>query len=313
MARAITILLFPGFQILDATGPISAFEMANRYAPGSYVVRLRASRAGPVPSSAGVPLPAEALGGRAAVDTLLVVGGEGVRNAASDKRMLAYVAHTQARRVVSVCSGAYVLAASGLLDGLRATTHWIVCADFAARFPKVKLESDRIFIRQGRIWTSAGVTAGIDLALALIADDLGETVARRVAQRLVVYYRRPGGQSQFSALLEMGGSDKRFDALLAWAGEHLKDRLDVERLAERAGMSPRNFARAFVAEVGTTPARAIEKLRVEAARARLESRHESVEAVARAVGFGSAERMRRAFTRAFGHSPKVFRFLTAAA
>jgi transcriptional regulator GlxA family with amidase domain len=312
MTRAITFLLFPGFQILDATGPIAAFEMANRYAPGSYALRLRASRSGPVSSSSGVPLIAEGLAPRAGVDTLLVVGGEGVRAAATDKRLLAYVARTPARRVVSVCSGAYVLAAAGLLDGLRATTHWIVCADFAARFPKVKLESDRIFIKQGRIWTSAGVTAGIDLALALIAEDLGEAVARRVAQRLVVYYRRPGGQSQFSALLELGGSDKRFDTLLAWAGEHLKERLDVERLAERAGMSPRNFARAFVAEAGTTPARAIERLRLQAARARLESGRESVEAVARAVGFGSPERMRRAFTRAFGHSPKVFRALAAA-
>ncbi len=313
MARTITFLLFPDFQILDATGPISAFGLANRYAPGSYVLRLKARHAGPVVSNAGVPLLAEDLKMPAAIDTLVVAGGEGVRGAVADKRLLAFVSRAakRARRVVSVCTGAYVLAAAGLLDGLRATTHWQSSGDFAARFPKVKLEPDRIFIQQGAIWTSAGVSAGIDLSLALIAEDLGEAVARRVAQQMVVYYRRPGGQSQFSALMELGGSDKRFDALLAWAGEHLKDRLDVERLAERAGMSPRNFARAFVAEVGTTPARAIEKLRVEAARAHLESGRESVEAVARAVGFGSPERMRRAFTRAFGHSPKVFRALAA--
>jgi transcriptional regulator GlxA family with amidase domain len=219
---------------------------------------------------------------------------------------LAFIRNAKTRRTASVCSGAYVLAATGLLDGRRATTHWNRSANFARRFPAVKLEPDRIFVRDGDVWTSAGITAGIDLALAMIAEDLGEAIARATAQQLVVYHRRPGGQSQFSSLLELeqGG---RFDGLLAWARENLHLPLTVEQLAERANMSPRHFARAFAAEKAVTPAKAVERLRVEAARALLDSQPLRIEDVALEAGFGDPERMRRAFMRAFGQPPQALR------
>jgi transcriptional regulator GlxA family with amidase domain len=216
-------------------------------------------------------------------------------------------AAARARRTVSVCSGAFVLAAAGLLDGRRATTHWARAADLARLYPRVRVEPDRIFVRDGAVWTSAGITAGIDLALALVAEDLGEAVAKRVAQQLVVYHRRPGGQSQFSALLEADRPDSRFSPLLAWARERLNERLSVERLAERAAMSPRHFARAFAADTGMTPAKAVERLRLEVAREEIESSAAPVELVAVHTGFGDPERMRRAFLRAFGQPPQALR------
>ena len=210
-----------------------------------------------------------------------------------------------ARRVASVCSGTYVLAEAGLLDGKRATTHWSRTRDIQKRYPAIRLEPDRIFVQDGMIWSSAGITAGIDLSLALIGADEGEVIARRVAQQLVVYYQRPGGQSQFSALIDLKA--QRFDALLAWARENLAEPLTVEQLAEKAAMSPRNFARLFAAETGVTPAKAVERLRVEAARALLDSQPLQVEDVALETGFGDAERMRRAFIRAFGQPPQSLR------
>ena len=309
MTHVIGVLIFPDFQILDAAGPIAAFEIAGRYVPGAYALRLIAAEPGMVRSSSSVALQAEGLDRQPVPDTLLVAGGEGVGGPSRDPRILDFVREVagQARRVASVCSGTYVLAAAGLLDGLRATTHWNRSADFARRFPKVRLEPDRIHIRQGAIWTSAGITAGIDLALAMIALDQGEAVARRTAQQLVVYHRRPGGQSQFSALLELEGAAERFGLLLGWARERLHEPLPVERLADQAAMSPRHFARAFSAQIGVTPARAIERLRVEAARARVESGSEPVDAIAASVGFGDPERMRRAFVRAFGQPPQMLR------
>ena len=209
--------------------------------------------------------------------------------------------------MASVCSGAYLLARSGLLDGLRATTHWSRSRDFAQRFPRVRLEPDRIYIREGRIWTSAGISAGIDLALALVAEDLGEQVARRTAQQLVFYYRRPGGQSQFSALLDMATPGGRFAPLLDFLRVNLHERLSVEQLAERSHLSPRQFSRLFHAEVGMPPARAVEALRVEAARAALESGADSIQRVAQQCGFGHPERMRRAFQRVTGSAPSAAR------
>jgi transcriptional regulator GlxA family with amidase domain len=243
------------------------------------------------------------------LDTLIIAGGLGAREASACAKTSAYVraAAARARRTASVCSGAFVLAAAGLLDGRRATTHWNRAAEFARDFPQVRVEPDRIFIRDGALWTSAGITAGIDLALALIADDLGEAVAKRAAQQLVVYYRRPGGQSQFSALLEADRPGSRFSPLLVWARERLDARLTVERLAERARMSPRHFARAFAAETGVTPAKAIERLRLEASRERVESGLEPIERIAALTGFGDPERMRRAFLRAFGQPPQALR------
>jgi transcriptional regulator GlxA family with amidase domain len=196
---------------------------------------------------------------------------------------------------------------AGLLDGRRATTHWARAAEFARAYPRVRVEPDRIFIRDSDVWTSAGITAGIDLALALIADDLGEPAAKHAAQQLVVYHRRPGGQSQFSALLEADRRGSRFSPALAWARERLGERLSVERLADRAAMSSRHFARAFAAETGMTSAEAIERLRLEAARERVESSAEPIEGIALHAGFRDPERMRRAFLRAFGQPPQAMR------
>jgi transcriptional regulator GlxA family with amidase domain len=308
MSRKLGLVIFPGFQILDAAGPLAAFEIADRIAGGAYQVRLLAETAGLVASSAGVGLAAEALD-EAPYDTILVSGGEGARafdERAGVVRWLQRQAGA-ARRMASVCSGAFLLAEAGLLDGRRATTHWQRSDAFARRYPQVRLEADRIWVRDGPIWTSAGITAGIDLALAMIEEDLGEMVARRTAQQLVVHQRRPGGQSQFSDLLDLGGMNGRFGPLLDWARERLGEALGVERLAERAAMSPRHFARAFAAETGVTPAKAVERLRLEAARLRIETTREPIDRVAEAVGFGDAERMRRAFLRAFGQPPQALR------
>ena len=306
MTRKLGVLIYPDFQILDAAGPIAAFEIAARYVPGAYEIKIMAREPGPVASSSRAMIIAEPLSSEP-LDTLIVSGGEGSRTAALCARTAEWIAASGARRTASVCSGAYLLARAGLLDGRRATTHWERCADFARRYRKVRVEPDKIFVRDGDIWTSAGITAGIDLALALIADDLGEDIARAVARQLVVYYRRPGGQSQFSALVEMGGRGGRFTALLDWMRERLAEPLGVEKLADKAAMSPRHFARAFAAETGMTPAKAVERLRLETARERVESSAEPIDRVAELTGFGDPERMRRAFLRAFGQPPQALR------
>ncbi|CAN5404171.1 GlxA family transcriptional regulator [soil metagenome] len=307
MTRTIGFLVFPAFQLLDAAGPITAFEIAGRFVPGAYRLALLAREAGPVTASSGMAMYATAFADAPLLDTLIVSGGEGTRTPAICETTLDFVRTSArtARRTASVCSGTYVLAAAGLLDGRRATTHWRRSADFQRRYPAVRLEPDKIFVQDGALWSSAGITAGIDLALALIGADLGEDIARKTAQELVVYHRRPGGQSQFSALLEMRGG--RFDGLLAWARENLALALTVDQLAQQAAMSPRNFARLFALETGATPAKAVERLRVEAARALLDSQPLQVEDVALETGFGDQERMRRAFVRAFGQPPQALR------
>ncbi|NQE63991.1 GlxA family transcriptional regulator [Caulobacter sp. RHG1] len=307
MTRAIGFLVYPGFQLLDATGPIAAFEIAGRLAAGAYALHFLSLRGGLTPSSAGVTIQTTALADAPHLDTLLISGGDGVKVPATCEETLDFVraAARDARRVASVCSGTYVLAAAGLLDGKRATTHWSRTQDFQRRFPNVRLEPDRIWIQDGAVWSSAGITAGIDLALAMIGADEGEAVARRTAQQLVVYHHRPGGQSQHSALIDLRPG--RFDALLSWARQNLAESLSVEQLADRAAMSPRNFARLFAQETGVTPAKAVERLRVEAARALLDSQPLQVEDVALETGFGDSERMRRAFIRAFGQPPQAVR------
>jgi transcriptional regulator GlxA family with amidase domain len=310
MARLVTVLIHPGFQLLDAAGPIAAFELAARFAPGSYEVRVAAPAAGRerglVASSAGASMVAEPLPCEQP-DTVIVAGGEIIRSAEAAGEMVAWLRQAQARRTASVCSGAFLLAAAGLLDGRRATTHWDSTDAFARRHPQVRVEPDRIFVRDGDVWTSAGITAGIDLALALVEDDLGAALARRVAQQLVVHQRRAGGQSQFSALLDIGGATGRFAPLLDWVRAHLGLRLTVERLADQAAMSPRNFARAFSAETGTTPAKAVERLRLEAARTAVETSLHPLEDIATAHGFADAGHMRRAFLRALGQPPQALR------
>jgi transcriptional regulator GlxA family with amidase domain len=308
MTRRIAVVIFPGFQLLDAAGPIAAFEIAGRHQPDAYELVVLAPDAGSVASSSGVKMAAEALDD-SHIDTIVVAGGDGTRSLPQLGKIVAWLkgAAPRARRVTSVCSGAYLLAEAGLLDGKRATTHWGRSDDFARRYPKIRLEPDRIFVREGDVWTSAGITAGIDLALALVEDDLGSKVARATAQQLVVHQRRPGGQSQFSALLDTGGVHGRFAALMDWMRDRLGEPLNVERLAAEAAMSPRNFARAFAAETGVTPAKAVERLRLEAARVRVETTHEPIDRVAESAGFHDPERMRRAFLRAFGQPPQALR------
>ena len=314
MTRRIALLIFPDFQLLDAAGPIAAFEIAGRYVPGAYRLSVVAKEAGSVLSSSGIAMGAEAWRDEAC-HTLMVAGGEGTRPAAQCAETLAWVraAASAAQRTASICSGAYVLAEAGMLDGRRATTHWNRSADFARRYPQVRLDPDRIYVRDGPVWTSAGITAGIDMSLALIGDDLGEEIARAVAQQLVVYHRRPGGQSQFSALLEMGGGRGRFAGLLDWMRERLSDPLGVEQLAAQVGMSSRNFSRSFLSETGVTPAKAVERLRLETARERVEGSSEPIDVIAREVGFNDPERMRRAFLRAFGQPPQALRRQSRAA
>lgn len=206
-----------------------------------------------------------------------------------------------------MCSGAFALAAAGLLEGRRAATHWRRAEELARLFPRIAVEPDAIHVRDGEVWTSAGITAGIDLALALIAEDLGEAAAKRVAQEMVVYYRRPGGQSQFSALAELGGEATSFSRLLDWMRAHLTEPLTVERLAAEAAMSPRNFSRAFTRAVGVSPAKAVERLRLDVARERVEASWEPIEQIAKSTGLHDPERMRRAFLRAFGQPPQAMR------
>lgn len=309
MPRRIAFLIYPDFQLLDVAGPIAAFEIAERYRPGSYALRVVAAQPGFIASSSGVCLRAAACGRAAAIDTLVISGGDGSRGAAAcgATRRFVLACARSARRVATVCSGTYVLAAAGTLDGKRATTHWSRTVDFARKFPQVQLQPDRIFVKDVNIWSSAGITAGIDLSLALIAEDLGERVARQTAQQLVVYYRRPGGQSQFSSLLEMERADGRFAELLDHVRGNLTKRLSVSDLARFSCMSPRHFARVFRAEIGVSPAKAVERVRVETARAALESGAQSAQVIARSAGFGSAERMRRSFLRMLGTSPSALK------
>jgi transcriptional regulator GlxA family with amidase domain len=309
MTIMIGVLVFPQFQLLDAAGPISVFEVAARFAGQLSSIKVLAVTPGPVRSSAGIEMLARGLKPSGAITTLLVAGGEGVEAAARCEKTLNFVRAIARRgiRVASVCSGAYMLAEAGLLDGRRATTHWRRTRHFLITYPEVKLEPDRIFVRDGNIWSSAGITAGIDLALAMVAEDFGDEIAQKTARQLVLYNRRSGGQSQFSSLLELKAPSGRFGPLLSWAREHLDAPLTVEDLAEQAGMSSRHFTRAFMAETGSTPSKAVERLRIEVARQRVQSSSEAIERVAQLTGFRDPERMRRAFIRAFGQPPQSLR------
>lgn len=308
--RTVGMLIFPDFQLLDAAGPIAAFEMPTRgMTPPPYQLTVYSLAGGPVRASCGVEMMSAPLPARLALDTLIVSGGEGTRAMMSDAAFLETITRLSARtrRTCSVCSGSFLLAAAGLLKGRRATTHWRRSGAFERYYPDTELDADRIFVRDGKFWTSAGISAGIDLALALIEEDLGEEVARRAARELVVYQRRQGGQSQFSVMQEVRLASGRFDALLAWMQQNLAAELNVETLAAQAAMSPRNFARVFRAETGTTPARLVEKLRLEAARHGVERTQLPLQDIARSSGFGDPERMRTAFLRAFGQPPMVLR------
>ena len=310
MLRRIGIFVYPDFQLLDATGPICVFEIAGNFADnGAYEVVVVSLAGGLVASSSGVSISSHSSAEIGWLDTLIIAGGQGSRAITQCPETLAFVRDQAkaARRICSVCSGAYPLAGAGLLDGRAAATHWRHADDLARHFPGVRVEPDAIFVQDGTIWTSAGISSGIDLALALVADDYGEAVAKQVAQEMVVYYRRPGGQSQFSALLELQSEEDRFSALLQWIRVNLTARLTYEVLAREAAMSPRNFARAFTRSVGLTPAKAVERIRLEVAREKVEHSEMPIEHIACATGFNDPERMRRAFVRAFGQPPQAMR------
>ena len=298
--------------MLDVTGPLQVFATANDilgdHGP-AYAIHVVSWEGGAVPSSSGLGLVTETLTSYAtAADTLIVAGGPGVEAAALDVELLHWMRERAvgARRFASVCTGAVLLAASGLLDGRRATTHWSLCAELARRFPAVRVEPDPIFVRDGPAWTSAGVTAGIDLALALVEEDLGRTVALGVARYLVVFLKRPGGQAQFSATLDLQGAE-RFEALHGWIATHLSDNLSLPVLARQAGMSERSFSRHYAGTTGHAPARAVEQLRVEAARTLLADTSAPVKRVAQRCGFGSEETMRRSFLRLLAVTPQDYR------
>jgi len=307
MPRRVVFVAYPGITALDLVGPHEVLGAA-----GAYQLVVAAMHAGPLATTRGPALVAEhALATvRGPIDTLIVVGGEGAFAAASDVGLVRAVEKLarRARRVASVCTGSFVLAAAGLLDGKRATTHWNSCERLARRYPNVTVESDPIFVRDGNVWTSAGVTAGMDLALALVAEDLGRDVALAVARQLVMYVQRPGGQSQFSAHLASPAAERDpLREVQAWIAEHPEADHSVERLATRASMSPRHFARVFRAELGCTPAVYVERVRVETARRLLETTSLPVDAVATACGFGTVETFRRAFARRVGASPSEYR------
>jgi len=311
--REVVLVVFPGLQGLDLVGPIEVFSAANDEVDRpAYRLRVVARTAGPVRTASGLTLLAEEAIGDvpSTLDTLVVVGGEGTYQAIGDQHLIREIARLAggARRVTSVCSGAFLLAQARVLDGRRATTHWRVCELLASTFPEITVEPDPIFVRDGHVWTSAGVTAGMDLALALVEDDLGRDVALAIARRLVLFLRRPASQSQFSAPLTAQMAERNG---LREAQRHVVEHPDrdcsIAALSDVAAMSARNFARCFTAQVGVTPARYVEQVRVETARRLLEDTDEGVEAVATAAGFGTSETMRRAFVRLMRTSPSEYR------
>lgn len=304
--KNIGVVLFPGFQVM-CLAMTTVFEFANLTAGAEhYQVTLLSEQGGPVRSSLGFNVDTVAFRAQP-FDTLLVTGdNDGMQHSPSLLALLRD-ARPVTRRMGSACTGAFALAQAGLLDGVRATTHWHHARAFREAYPLVKLEDDRIFVNDGSVWTSAGMTACIDLALALVENDLGTEIARSVARKLVVFHRRAGGQSQFSVLLELEPKSDRIQSALAWARQNLRAELSVERLADVAHLSPRQFSRAFREETGQSPARAVERLRVEAARLMMEEGRLPVDVIARESGFGDRERMRRAFLRAFGQPPQAIR------
>ncbi len=313
--RVVEVLAYPDVQLLDVTGPLQVFATANDLVSESggtrpYVLHVVAKSPQGVTASAGLAIATRSLPrAGAAPDTLLIAGGPGVEAAAADRDLVDWVRRraAKARRVASVCTGAFLLAASGVLDGRRAATHWSVCAELARRYPAVRVEPDPIFVRDGSVWTSAGVTAGIDLALALVEQDLGRTTALAVARYLVVFLKRPGGQAQFSTALSLQSAEDEFGALHGWISGHLAGDLSLPRLASHAGMSERSFSRHYLQATGLTPARAVERLRVEAARRLLSETRQPAKRISQRCGFGSEETMRRSFLRVLAASPQDYR------
>ncbi|SEB74497.1 GlxA family transcriptional regulator [Streptomyces sp. KS_5] len=307
--RTVLFVLFDAVQSLDVTGPLEVFMGAEQHAPGTYRIRTASLDGAPVRTSSGLTLvPDQALDGPLDAHTLVVPGGQGTRT--PDPALVGWLREhgPRAERLVSVCTGAILLAAAGLLDGRRATTHWAYCDKLARDHPDVEVAPDPIYVRDGHVATSAGVTSGIDLALALVEEDLGREVALGIARHLVVFLRRPGNQAQFSA--QLAAQTARREPLRdvqRWITEHPDADLTVDSLATRASLSPRHFARAFQTETGMTPGRYVDRVRLEHARRLLEDTTDGIEEISRASGYGTPEAMRRAFVKALGAAPAEYR------
>ena len=304
--RTIGVVLFPGFQMMNLAA-LTAFELANMTIGHEvYRTSFLSEHGGPITTSIGMTVDSEPFSDRR-FDTLIVVGTLTVGPSSPGLIELVRQAGGTARRIAATCTGAFLLAEAGLLDGRRATTHWAHARELQRLHPSVKVDDDRIFVSDGNVWTSAGMTACIDLTLALVEDDLGSEMSKGIAKKLVVYHRRTGGQSQFSALLELQPRSDRIQKALAYARGNLKNELSVEELAEAVHLSPRQFSRVFREETGQSPAKAVENLRLDAARTMMEDGRYPIDAVAQETGFADRERMRRAFLRAFGQPPQVIR------
>jgi transcriptional regulator GlxA family with amidase domain len=315
----VEILAFPDAQVLDVAGPLQVFASANTWALNAgldapYEVRVVAQTS-PVITNSGLALVVAPLPhSNARLDTLVIAGGSGVRQALKDAALLRWISQRsrRARRVVSICTGAFLLAAAGLLKGRRAVTHWSACDELARHNPSTHVEADPIYVHDGSVWTSAGVTSGIDLSLALVEEDVGHGIAMAIARDLVVFLKRPGGQAQFSQVLALQAGDDAFGRLHAWMAEHLSSDLSVPALADRASMSVRTFVRRYGAATGQSPARAVERLRVEAAQRMLAGSGMTIKRVAQRCGFGTEETMRQSFQRLLAIAPREFRSRFAA-
>jgi transcriptional regulator GlxA family with amidase domain len=312
------MLAYAEAEVLDIVGPVDVFSIAARLlalqssVKNAYSVEIAAPDSSPIATSSGVRLLPDIAMNKIAgnIDTLLVAGGQGAIRASQDPSIVKCVrkAAAHVRRLCSVCTGAFILAEAGLLDGRSATTHWRSCQLLAERYPSITVHKDPIFVRDANVFTSAGVTAGIDLALALVEEDFGRAIALEVARNMVMFLKRPGGQSQYSTQMSIQAADRQpIRELQTWIGDHLEQDLSVELLAERARMSPRNFARVFRRETGITPGLFVEVSRVEAARRRLEESTDGVDLIASICGFGTRESMRRAFLRVLRVSPRAYR------
>ena len=304
--QQVGFVVFPNFQVMSFAA-VTVFEIANVVLEeAAYAVTLLSETGGLVRASAGFSVETQPFA-RTRFDTVIIGASNAVEPVSTG--MIEFVRRSMetSRRVVAPCTGAFVLAEAGVLDGRRATTHWLFARDLQARFPGVQVEEDRIFVVDGPVWTSAGMTAGIDLALAMIEKDHGPELARSVARKLVVYHRRAGGQSQFSALLELAPKSDRIQKALEHAAANLRSELSVDELAAAARLSPRQFSRAFKNETGQSPAKAVENIRVEAARLMMEQGRHSMDVIADEAGFGDRERMRRAFLRTLGQPPQAIR------
>ena len=315
--KRIVIVIYPGITLLDATGPAQVFSSANNAAGAGgrrlYDLVLASPRGGAIFSDTGIELGTVSLAEASSqtIDTLIIAGGDGVFELVGQDAVIDWIAarHGDSRRVASTCMGAFLTAQAGLLEGHSVTTHWRHVDELQRRFPGTRVNCAPLFVREGKMWSSAGVTAGIDMALAMVADDHGHEIAMQVAQALVVFLKRPGGQSQFSNVLDAqkNDADGTFSDLHAWIAANLGDDLSVEQLAARAGMSPRSFARHYKRRTGLTPARAVERLRVDAAKRLLERGTGSLAAVAVETGLADEQRLRRAFQRHAGVSPFEYR------